>query len=132
MLLDGSCQKKATRGTSTDIFFNDTVTKTSSNDGLAEIQVQLQDTILTNPFCVGAVTNKEDLTCKNNVKAPSKDGEIFVRDTHAAIYGLIYDGEGDGTLQIYDGEDNDKIYKTSESSAMIGLLVVSRLLLRLI
>ena len=125
--IDGSCQKKETRGTTTDIFFNDTVTKTSSNGGLAEIQVQLQDTIFTNPFCVGPVTNKDDLTCKNNVKAPSKDGDIFVRDTHAAIYGLIYDGEDDGTLQIYDAEDNDKIYKTPESSALIGLLAVGGL-----
>jgi len=123
--VDGKCTKKSSRGTSTDIFFDVTVKKTGSYNGVAELQTILQDTAFTNPFCLGPIKNKSSLNCTDTVRATSNEGKVFLRDSSAIYYGLIYDGEGSGSLQVVDGQDTGKIYVSEPSSILLAVFGIA-------
>ena len=118
---DGDCKKGQSVSNESVSIARTRVEKTGGFGSKASIDGELKQTLLNNPACVGNQFRAgiAAIQCSLTADAANKPGDIFVADTSAIAFGLLYDGE-DAILLRAGLEDEGKIYKTPEPLTILG------------
>ena len=128
---DGQCQKPfsvSNNGTSVSIA-RTKVSKTGKYGSMASIDGELKQTLFNNPACVGNLRRegRNAIECSMTANAANRPGEIFVANTSALAFGLLYDGE-DAILLRAGKEDEGEIYReVPEPTSTLSLLTLGTL-----